>query len=131
MTEIHTPATALHSTERVIAGTTVMALRGEIDLLTGQRLSARLDMLTAGSCPDLVLDLRALSFVDCAGLGVLCRAQNQTAARGGRLRLVTGQTGFLRIVRHARLSDVFEIHARLSTALAAGPESGGASATAG
>nr|WP_328753528.1 STAS domain-containing protein [Streptomyces sp. NBC_00285] len=88
-------------------------------------------MLTAASCPDLVLDLRALSFIDCAGLGVLCRAQNRTAARGGRLRLVTGGAGFLRILRHAQLSDVFEIHARLSNALAARPESGGASATAG
>ncbi|MBK3576480.1 STAS domain-containing protein [Streptomyces sp. MBT65] len=131
MTEIHTPATALRSSERVIAGTTVMELHGEIDLLTGQPLSARLDMLTAVSCPDLVLDLRALSFIDCAGLGVLCRAQNRIAARGGRLRFVTGKTGFLRIVRHARLSDVFEIHARLSNALASKPESGDASATAG
>ncbi|WP_427924178.1 STAS domain-containing protein [Streptomyces sp. cg40] len=131
MTEIHTPASALRSSERVIAGTTVVALHGEIDLLTGQPLSARLDALTAVPSPDLVLDLRALSFIDCAGLGVLCRAQNRSAARGGRLRLVTGRTGFLRILRHAQLGDAFEIHARLSTALAAGPESGGASATAG
>ncbi|MFE2422954.1 STAS domain-containing protein [Streptomyces hokutonensis] len=131
MTEIHTPATALRSSERVIAGTTVVELHGEIDLLTGQPLSARLDMLTTAPSPDLVLDLRALSFIDCAGLGVLCRAQNRAAVRGGRLRLVTGRTGFLRILRHARLDDVFEIHARLSTALAAGPESDGASATAG
>lgn len=130
MTEIHTTA-ALHSSERVIAGTTVVALRGEIDLLTAQPLSARLDMLTAGPRPDLVLDLRALSFIDCAGLGVLCRARNRTAARGGRLRIVTGRTGFLRILRHAQLGGVFEIHARLSNALAAGPESGDASATAG
>ncbi|WP_405995280.1 STAS domain-containing protein [Streptomyces sp. NBC_00986] len=130
MTEIHTTA-ALRSSERVIAGTTVVALRGEIDLLTAQPLSARLDMLTAGPRPDLVLDLRALSFVDCAGLGVLCRARNRTAARGGRLRFVTGDTGFLRILRHAQLGGVFEIHARLSNALAAGPESGGASAAAG
>ncbi|MEV8540954.1 STAS domain-containing protein [Streptomyces sp. NPDC051572] len=130
MTEIHTTA-ALRSSERVIAGTTVVALRGEIDLLTAQPLSARLDMLTAGPRPDLVLDLRALSFIDCAGLGVLCRARNRTATRGGRLRIVTGKTGFLRILRHAQLGGAFEIHARLSNALAAGPESGEVSATAG
>ncbi|WP_329241597.1 STAS domain-containing protein [Streptomyces sp. NBC_01478] len=130
MTEIHTTAT-LRSSERVIAGTTVVALSGEIDLLTAQPLSARLDMLTVGPSPDLVLDLRTVSFIDCAGLGVLCRAQNRTAARGGRLRLVTGRTGFLRILRHAQLGGVFEIHTRLSNALAARPESGDASATAG
>jgi anti-sigma B factor antagonist len=130
MTEIHTTA-ALRSSERVIAGTTVVALRGEIDLLTAQPLSARLDMLTAGPRPDLVLDLRYVSFIDCAGLGALCRAQNRTAARGGRLRFVTGDTGFLRILRHAQLGGVFEIHARLPNALAARPDSGEASATAG
>jgi anti-sigma B factor antagonist len=130
MTEIHTTA-SLRSSERVIAGTTVMALRGEIDLLTAQPLSARLDMLTAGPRPDLVLDLRSVSFIDCAGLGVLCRARNRTAARGGRLRFVTGDTGFLRILRHAQLGGVFEIHARLPNALAARPESGDTSATAG
>ncbi|SEC76278.1 anti-sigma B factor antagonist [Streptomyces sp. 3213] len=130
MTEIHTTAT-LRSSERVIAGTTVVALSGEIDLLTAQPLSARLDMLTAGLRPDLVLDLRAVSFVDCAGLGVLCRAVNRTAVRGGRLRFVTGNTGFLRILRHAQLGGVFEIHTRLPNALAAKPESGDTSATAG
>lgn len=130
MTEIHTTA-ALRSSERVIAGTTVVALRGEIDLLSAQPLSARLDMLTAGPRPDLVLDLRSVSFIDCAGLGVLCRARNRTTARGGRLRFVTGDTGFLRILRHAQLGGVFEIHARLSNALAARPESDDASATAG
>ncbi|MFD4878181.1 STAS domain-containing protein [Streptomyces sp. NPDC058420] len=130
MTEIHTTAT-LRSSERVIAGTTVVALSGEIDLLTAQPLSARLDMLTADPHPDLVLDLRTVSFVDCAGLGVLCRAQNRTAARGGRLRFVTGSTGFLRILRHAQLGGVFEIHTRLSNALAARPEFGDASVAAG
>ncbi|MFG2377700.1 hypothetical protein ACGFY9_40370 [Streptomyces sp. NPDC048504] len=60
-----------------------------------------------------------------------CRARNRTAARGGRLRIVTGKTGFLRILRHAQLGGVCEIHARQSNALAAWPESGAASATAG
>ncbi|MGR3867491.1 STAS domain-containing protein [Streptomyces graminifolii] len=131
MTEIHTITAVLRSAERVIAGTTVVALSGEIDLFTAQALSARLDILTAGPHPDLVLDLRAVSFVDCAGLSVLCRARNRTAAGGGRLRFVTRNTRFLRILRYARLSGVFEIHAGLPNALAAGPDSGGTSATAG
>ncbi|MFE9605977.1 STAS domain-containing protein [Streptomyces hokutonensis] len=130
MTEIHTTA-ALHSSERVIAGTTLVALAGEIDLLTAQPLSARLDMLTSGPRPDLVVDLRPVSFIDCAGLSVLCRAQNRTAARGGRLRFVTGDTGFLRILGHAELGGVFEIHAQLPNALAAKPKSDDNSATAG
>jgi anti-sigma B factor antagonist len=130
MTEIHTNRTPMPA-ERVIAGTAVVALRGEIDVLTAQPLSARLDALTAGPRPDLVLDLRSLSFIDCAGLGVLCRARNRTAARDGRLRLVTGDARFLRILRHAHLGGVFEIHTRLSDALARTPQSGDASAAVG
>ncbi|MFF7928301.1 STAS domain-containing protein [Streptomyces mirabilis] len=121
MTEIHT--TTPRSSERVLAGTTVVELRGEIDLVSAQPLSARLDALTAGPCPDLVLDLRHLSFIDCAGLGVLCRARNRIAAGYGRLRLVTDDTRFLRILRHTHLSGVFEVHARLSDALARRQES--------
>ncbi|MFJ8142341.1 STAS domain-containing protein [Streptomyces sp. NPDC096013] len=130
MTEIHTTA-ALHSSERVIAGTTVVALSGEIDLLTARPLSGRLDILTAVPCPDLVLDLRSVSFLDCSGLSVLCRARTRTADRGGRLRIVTRSTRFLQILRLVQLCGVFEIHAQLPNALAAKPESGDTSATAG
>ncbi|SMQ14183.1 anti-anti-sigma factor [Streptomyces sp. Ag82_O1-12] len=48
----------------------VVTLRGELDRLAVPALRARLDMLTAGPCPDLVLDLRPVSFIDCSGLGV-------------------------------------------------------------
>ncbi|MGW2460456.1 STAS domain-containing protein [Streptomyces sp. NPDC001761] len=94
-------------------GPTVLALRGEIDLLTAPALSARLDALTARPRPDLVLDLRPTEFIDCAGLGVLCRARNRVLARGGRLRLVTDSARFLRLLRVTGLGDVFEVHPRL------------------
>ncbi|MGW3095304.1 STAS domain-containing protein [Streptomyces sp. NPDC001102] len=76
-------------TVRVVAGRTVVVLRGEIDLFAVPSLSARLDELTAGPCPDLVLDLRDVAFIDCSGLGMLCRVRNRVLAREGRLRLVT------------------------------------------
>ncbi|MGW1054630.1 STAS domain-containing protein [Streptomyces sp. NPDC002521] len=97
----------------VAGGTTVVSLHGEIDTLTAPTLSERLDALTAGPRPDLVLDLRTVTFIDCAGLGVLCRTRNRTLARRGRLRLVTESTVFRRILRVTGLSDVFELHARL------------------
>ncbi|WP_345663869.1 STAS domain-containing protein [Streptomyces venetus] len=87
----------------------VVMLRDEIDLLTAPALRARLDLLTAGPRPDLVLDLRPVSFIDCAGLGVLCRARNRVLARRGRLRLVTDSTFLRRVLRHAGLAGVFEV----------------------
>ncbi|WP_367325245.1 STAS domain-containing protein [Streptomyces sp. HUAS ZL42] len=118
MANTHTLCAQGH-TERLVGGATVVELRGEIDLLSEPPLSARLDELTAGPHPDLVLDLRAVSFIDCAGLRVLCRARNRTTARGGRLRLIADSPNFLRILRHTGLAGVFEIHACPPETLAA------------
>ncbi|MGW1162365.1 STAS domain-containing protein [Streptomyces sp. NPDC002513] len=92
------------------SATTLVRLHGEIDILAAQSLGPRLDELTAGPCPDLVLDLRPVSFLDCSGLGLLCRARNRVLARGGRLRLVVDGTHVLRVLRGTRLTGVFDIH---------------------
>ncbi|GAA2246397.1 STAS domain-containing protein [Streptomyces indiaensis] len=89
--------------------TRVVSLHGELDLLTAPALRAGLDRATAGPCPDLVLDLRQVSFIDCAGLGVLCRTRNRVLARRGRLRLVIGGTFLPRLLRHTGLAGVFEV----------------------
>ncbi|WP_435885500.1 STAS domain-containing protein [Streptomyces collinus] len=47
----------------------VVTLHGELDLLTAPALRVRLDDVTAGPCPDLVLDLRPVSFIDCGAGG--------------------------------------------------------------
>ncbi|WP_225823857.1 STAS domain-containing protein [Streptomyces naphthomycinicus] len=93
-------------------GATVVCLHGEIDLLSVPALSERLDALTARPRPDLVLDLRPVTFIDCVGLGILCRARNRILARQGRLRLVADSAGFRRLLRTTGLLDVFEVCAR-------------------
>ncbi|MFE6520955.1 STAS domain-containing protein [Streptomyces sp. NPDC057794] len=99
----------------------VVTVSGEIDLRTAQALRERLDPLTAGPCPDLVLDLRAVSFIDCAGLGVLCRARNRVLARHGRLRLAGAGTFLRRVLRHAGLAGAFEILPDAPAAVAGPP----------
>ncbi|MFG2123425.1 STAS domain-containing protein [Streptomyces sp. NPDC048710] len=103
----------------------VVPLHGEIDLLTLPALSERLDALTEHPRPDLVLDLRPVAFIDCAGLGLLCRARNRALARQGRLRLVSDTPGFLGLLRAAGLSGVFEVLARPPSASV--PDPGGTS----
>ncbi|MCC5477813.1 STAS domain-containing protein [Streptomyces barringtoniae] len=109
--EHHTAPETL-AAHRVADGATVVALHGEIDVLTAPALSRRLDALTTSPQPDLVLDLRPVTFIDCSGLGVLCRARNRALARQGRLRLITQSAGFRRILRVTGLEDVFEVHTR-------------------
>ncbi|RPF30915.1 STAS domain-containing protein [Streptomyces sp. TLI_185] len=130
MSETHAGPTPCHS-ERLIGDTTVMEVRGEIDILTATPLSARLDTLTAGPCPDLVLDLRPVTFIDGSGLRLLCRARNRILARQGRLRLVADSDRVPRILRLALLGGVFEILPDLHTDLFDAPEQGTACAVAG
>ncbi|MFI2206534.1 STAS domain-containing protein [Streptomyces sp. NPDC020192] len=108
-------------TERAVGGTTVVELRGETDILTAPPIGTRLDDLTAVALPDLVVDLRAVSFIDCAGLGMLCRARNRAVQRQGRLGLVTDSNQILRVLSGAGLDGVFEIYDRLPEALTAVP----------
>ncbi|MFJ1967327.1 hypothetical protein ACIO93_01505 [Streptomyces sp. NPDC087903] len=69
-----TPYRAHHA----VGGATAVALQGEIDVLAVPALAARLDTLTAGPRPDLVLDLRPVSswtapgWACCAGRGTGC-----------------------------------------------------------
>jgi anti-sigma B factor antagonist len=107
----HTRSTP-YRTHRTVGGPTAVTLDGEIDLLTAPALTAQLDALTAGPRPDLLLDLRAVAFIDCAGLGVLCRALNRTRARQGRLRLVADSARFRRILRCTGLAGTFDVHPR-------------------
>ncbi|MFE7931292.1 STAS domain-containing protein [Streptomyces sp. NPDC057456] len=103
MAENHTRP-APYQADRRAAGATVVTLHGEIDLLVVQPLRTRLDALTAGPHPDLVIDLRGVSFIDCVGLSVLCRTRNRVRARRGRLRLIADKSSFLteqRAERHA------------------------------
>jgi anti-sigma B factor antagonist len=113
------PRSAPHHTEHTVGDTTVVELRGEIDIFTAPSLAARLEALTSEQHPDLVLDLRSTAFIDCTGIGVLCRARNRAEARHGRLRLVTDNGRFRRILRVVGLAGVFELHPDLGTALLA------------
>ncbi|MGY4742220.1 STAS domain-containing protein [Streptomyces sp. ATMOS53] len=122
-----TPYRAHHT----VGGATVVTLQGEIDLLAAPALVARLDALTAGPRPNLVLDLRPVSFIDCAGLGVLCRALKRTRIRRGRLRLVTDSTRFLRILRCTGLAGAFDIHPRWPTDVTGTPVAQSVSASTG
>ncbi|MFC4463644.1 STAS domain-containing protein [Streptomyces xiangluensis] len=130
MSDIDTRS-APHHTGLTTGEATFVELRGEIDIFTAPPLAARLEALTAGPHPDLVLDLRSMAFIDCTGLGVLCRARNRVVARHGRLRLVTDSVRFRRTLRAVGLAGVFELHPSMDGTLARTPGTGDVPARAG
>ena len=103
---------------RVLGGVTVAEVAGELDIFAAGRISARLDSLARTGCPDLVLDLRHVTFLDCAGVSLLCRLRNRVLEREGRLRLVIVDPRFLRLLRMVRLEDAFEVLEDLTPAVA-------------
>ena len=62
----------------------VVALTGELDLATRQ---VAYDACVASESRDVVVDLGALSFMDCSGYGALMAAVSVLRGRGGSLTL--------------------------------------------
>ncbi|WP_055531641.1 STAS domain-containing protein [Streptomyces graminilatus] len=86
---------------------TVVEVSGEIDLATARFLTEHLDAATSYPCPDVLVDLRQVGFLDCSGLRELCRADTRARERGGRLRLVSDTPRLHRLLRAAMLLHRF------------------------
>lgn len=114
----NTPRELLRIAVRYASDTTVVELAGELDLATARLLDARLAALGGHRLPHLVIDVRALTFCDCSGLGSLVRARNQAAAEGGWLRLC-GVAGTLsKMIKLARLTSSLPCYPSVADALA-------------
>ncbi|MEW9517945.1 STAS domain-containing protein [Streptomyces tubercidicus] len=87
----------------------VITLVGELDYPSAARANRDLDPVTAGDRPHMVLDLTRVDFLDCGGIGVLCRARRRARAHGGRLSLVITDPRFLRILDAVGLTGSFDI----------------------
>lgn len=88
-------------------GRTVVALRDEIDIATATLIAPALDGATSEGSPHVVVDLTEVSFLDCSGLTLLCRARRRALDRDGRFWLVCDCPRILRLLRAGRLHDLF------------------------
>ncbi|MFD3457453.1 STAS domain-containing protein [Streptomyces sp. NPDC058691] len=109
-----TPHECLRENTRAGAGADVVPLHGEIDLISAPLVAARLDALSAAPCPDLVVDLREVDFIDCSGLRVLCRTLRRVRQRGGTLRLIVGDGPVLAALRLADLHHAFDVRSGMT-----------------
>jgi anti-anti-sigma factor len=84
----------------------VVTARGELDLSGAAHLEAELERLTDD--PDLsavVLDLRALEFMDSSGLRTVVLADMRAREAGRRFALVRGGDTVHRVFEITRMSD--------------------------
>ncbi|MDK1474964.1 STAS domain-containing protein [Streptomyces sp. 549] len=107
-------------------GATVLELHGEIDIAAANRCLPEFDAATGTPGARVVVDLTHVTFFDCSGLRLLCRAHRRLLDLDGRLTVVCAQPLTLRVLRAARLMAVLRPVATLEQALApaTGPASG-------
>jgi anti-anti-sigma factor len=70
-------------------GTQRVTLTGELDMASAPALSDELDRTAAHFTSAVVLDLSALTFIDCAGLRAVFAFTDRVRARGWRLQIIS------------------------------------------
>jgi anti-anti-sigma factor len=91
-------------------GTAVhLAMTGELDISTAQRLEDDLRRIEAEHPELVVLDLQGLSFMDSTGLRLLITADARAREDGRRLAIVQGNDMVQRVMRLTRLDERLNI----------------------
>ncbi len=70
-----------------LAGATVVAVRGDVDLATVPKLRAELMRAVVTGAEDLYVDLRDVEFINSCGIRLLLEIQGVAEGRSGSLRL--------------------------------------------
>ena len=94
----------------------IVALSGEVDLSTSPKVrDALLDCILGGG--SVVVDLADVSYIDSSGVASLVEAYQNAKSRGLKFALAqVGETP-LRVLKLARLDQVFIIHASVDEAV--------------
>ena len=104
--------------KQTVNGLTVVRLAGELDVVAARHVRRALRTSHLATLPDLAVDLRAVTFLDCAAVGVLIAARNQVASAGGCLRVAGLQGEPRRLLALCHLDDVVCVHESMSEATA-------------
>ena len=90
---------------------------GELDIATAPQLEQTLRKAQLRA-RRVVLDLRQLTFIDCAGINVLLATRRRARLEGGSLRVLRASPRVLRIIALTRLQHVLMPVAALPEAAA-------------
>jgi anti-anti-sigma factor len=102
---------------RKCGGHVVVALHGELDVMDAADVAAALETV-AGREPRIIVDLAALEFIDCGGLGALARGRKHAQRAGGDLVLAAPHERILRILAIAGTAHGLSVHASVEAAAA-------------
>jgi anti-anti-sigma factor len=95
----------------------ILAVAGEIDLLTADELSAALEVEVA-RCALVVVDLTAVEFLSSSGLAALALAHRAAVEADHELCLVAGNRVTLRPIQITGMADEIAVYASVADAVA-------------
>lgn len=104
------PGGQLTVTTRADRDGAVLTVSGELDIAVATELGTRVDAALAQGHVRLVLDLRDLTFCDCAGLTAFLRARRSATELNGWVRLAAVHPRVARIIQIAGLATAFPCH---------------------
>jgi anti-sigma B factor antagonist len=90
-------------------GTVRVVLTGELDISSAPQLDDELAKVEAAAPPVIVLDLRALEFMDSTGLRTVVTADGRAREQGRRLAIVRGPEAVHRVFSVTRLDERLDI----------------------
>ena len=86
-----------------------LALSGELDLASAGDVEEELSRIEQSRPAQIVLDLRALSFMDSTGLRLIAGADHRAREDGRRVTIVQGPEAVKRVFSITRLDERLEI----------------------
>ncbi|MDP9841708.1 STAS domain-containing protein [Streptosporangium lutulentum] len=111
--------TPLSLTSQYLPGGTVVWVTGEVDATNSARLLTSLDQAHPRPQEPLLLDLSALTFLDCSGLATLLHTRARLAAAEGRLSLAAPHERVRRLLELTGHAGSFEVRHTLDEAVTA------------
>jgi anti-sigma B factor antagonist len=113
------PMVSIELSSRVYPGFEVVALAGELDA-AGAGAAAAAIQKGIGPGRPLIVDLGAVQFAACHGLGALAVAAKRARWAGSRVLLAAPQAAVLRLLELTGLAGVFCVYASVDAAARAG-----------
>jgi anti-sigma B factor antagonist len=97
--------------------TTVLTLRGEIDVYTAPRLRQAIVDIVDGGAQRLVVDMEKVDFLDSTGLGVMVEGLKRMKGRDGTLSVVATHDKIVKIFDITGLNKAFSIYRSVDEAV--------------
>jgi len=101
--------TLLELTTESDGSTVCVSFDGELDISSAALVERELERIEREAPPTLMLDLRALSFMDSTGLRIIVAADARAREASRKLVIVRGPDAVQRIFRMTRLDERLEM----------------------